>query len=132
MIWISFGRWDSAAGRWFKRKRIRLGGRWSPFVRVRKRYPSYRRLLFDRMKLRRFREVEEEVFKRMKPPEDPYLRGYRNGVLQGLRVADKLLFHGEDGGKNDVQRLGRGGEAEQTSQGDRNAQGGPQEQEAQG
>jgi len=39
MIFIAFGRWSSAHGRWFTRERIYRGGwRWTPFVRVSWRY----------------------------------------------------------------------------------------------
>jgi hypothetical protein len=40
MMFIAFGRWSNAAGRWFIRERIYWRGyRWMPFVRVRRRYP---------------------------------------------------------------------------------------------
>lgn len=39
MIWLSFGRWSSAAGALFVRQRVYWNGhRWTPFVRVFWRY----------------------------------------------------------------------------------------------
>lgn len=39
IIFVAFGRWSSASGRWFTRKRIYWRGyKWTPFVRVRWRY----------------------------------------------------------------------------------------------
>jgi len=41
MIFIKFGRWNSSAGCLFCHERIRWHGyRWTPFVRVRWRYPD--------------------------------------------------------------------------------------------
>lgn len=43
MIWISIGRWNHSAGRFFIRKRFyRSNGQWTPLVRVTKRYASWR------------------------------------------------------------------------------------------
>jgi hypothetical protein len=42
MIWIRFGTWNNAAGRFFVSTRIwRKGYIWTPFVKVRKRYTSW-------------------------------------------------------------------------------------------
>lgn len=39
MWWISFGRWNHSAGRWLVLKRYFWRGyRWTPFVRISKRY----------------------------------------------------------------------------------------------
>ena len=38
---VALGRWSSASGRWFTRERIYWKGwKWTPFVRVRRRYPK--------------------------------------------------------------------------------------------
>lgn len=43
MIFLAFGTWNSAAGRWFIRERIWIHGwRWTPFVRVSWRYRKRR------------------------------------------------------------------------------------------
>jgi hypothetical protein len=42
MIWLSFANWHSSSGRFFTLTRIYSPGwRWTPFVRVRKRYRSW-------------------------------------------------------------------------------------------
>jgi len=39
MIIISFGKWSTAAGRWFIRERIYINGyKWTPFCKIRRRY----------------------------------------------------------------------------------------------
>lgn len=41
MIWIALGTWNHSAGRMLIQDRIRLRGyKWTPFVRVRWRYPD--------------------------------------------------------------------------------------------
>ena len=52
MIFVALGRWNHAAGRWFARERILWHGyHWTPFVRVRWRYPwnSWPRWIADRL-----------------------------------------------------------------------------------
>lgn len=39
-IWIAFGRWSRAAGPRYVRTRIYWRGRWTPFVRVKRRSPG--------------------------------------------------------------------------------------------
>jgi hypothetical protein len=41
MVWLSFARWSSASGVFFVRERIYRNGRWTPLVKVRKRYKSW-------------------------------------------------------------------------------------------
>lgn len=37
MIIISFGKWNTAAGRWYIRERIYVGYKWTPFCKIRRR-----------------------------------------------------------------------------------------------
>jgi hypothetical protein len=41
MIWMSFARWSASAGMFFVFKRIYRKGRWTPFVKVKKRYKTW-------------------------------------------------------------------------------------------
>lgn len=38
VYWFSPSRWSGSYGRWFARERVYRGGRWTPLVRVRRRY----------------------------------------------------------------------------------------------
>jgi len=42
MITVHLGRWCDAAGPFFALRRIYWRGKWTPFCRIRKRYPSWR------------------------------------------------------------------------------------------
>lgn len=41
MIILRLGQWSHAAGLFFTYTRVYWGGRWTPFCRVKKRYPSW-------------------------------------------------------------------------------------------
>lgn len=39
IIWVKFGEWSSDCGNIFVWKRLYFRGKWTPFVRMRRRYP---------------------------------------------------------------------------------------------
>lgn len=113
MIGISFEKWNSFSGKIFKHDRIFIRGRWTPFTRMRKRYPSKKRLLFDRVKLLRVKEIQEQIYQDMADTMSPEQREYKRGLVNGLKAAEKILFHRDTnyvrkpGGTDNVQGLGR-------------------------
>ena len=38
MIWINFEKWNNAAGFLFKKQRIYMKGKWTPFIKISIRY----------------------------------------------------------------------------------------------
>lgn len=81
MILVSFGRWGSSAGRWLSWKRIYWRGfRWTPFCRVKRRYPA-RWVYWSRVdKVRDLRKAQAQSV------TDDYMRGLYNGLELALSV----------------------------------------------
>ena len=78
---IRFGRWSSSSGRWLVWQRIYLRGRWTPFVRVWRRYHPYDRI----QSLRSLVEVQGQSGNWNC---NPYMHGLYNGMEFALSIME--------------------------------------------
>jgi len=128
MIGISFNKWTISGVDKYKYRRIYIRGFWTPFITVKKREPTRQRLLYNRAKVRRVKEIQEGIYKDLADSLPLEQREYKRGLVNGLKAADKILFHTmgyyiqKPGETDAIQGLRPGSETEQDQASDSNTQ----------
>lgn len=95
MILLSFGRWNSKGGWFLKWKRFYIKGYiWTPFCRVKRRYPT----------TREYWNCVEKVVDLLKVQQQSVVDSYNHGLYNGLELAiatmrdeEPQFFHGPVG-----------------------------------
>ena len=119
MIGISFSNWSISGVDKYKYRRIYIRGFWTPFVTVKKREPTRQRLIYNRAKVCRVREIQEAIYKDLADSLPPEQKEYKRGLVNGLKAAEKILFHTmgdyiqKPGETDAIQGLRSGSETEQ-------------------